>query len=242
MSSYPRGLGATKLRRAAVLTAGAFLLSGTTTGCSSDAVTDGGSAPCETASMDPALPIDTARDRVTYADHLAIVHWLSEKEFRRIPDGGDPQQGEITRSVTVRVDDVLWSRKRAPELPDEFSYFAWGWTYDGDHRTEASPWGFPRVEEGHTYVMPIARFSDPHGRHPRWSPFADSGVLPYDDGVLGEGETTACAHPAWAPVAQRAVGKGVHALADMLDHTKPDPKALPYMKLDPQTRFQHASR
>ncbi len=242
MSSYLIGSGNGKLRGAAVLITGAFLVSSAAAGCSSDpaeAGTEEDFSSCDTANMDPSLPTSTARDWVTYADHLAIVHWVSEKELETIPDDGDPEQGEIQRSVTIGVDDVLWSRPQAPALPDEITYFAWGWTYDGDERTELGPWGFPRIEEGHTYVMPIVRYTDPDGAHSRWGPFASDGTLPYDDGVLGEGETTNCAHPQWAPVAQKVIGQDAQALADVLDSTKPDPKALPYMNLDPEKRMQH---
>jgi hypothetical protein len=212
-------------------------------GCSSQHTGDTAEAYCSTANMDPAVPIDTAQDWVTYADHLVEVRVVSEADAQKDADDGEPDTGYEARTVDVQLDQVLWSRPDAPQVPANMTWEAAGWTYDGDDREKSYWWGFPRIEVGHTYVVPIAYWrtgqlsADSH-----WGPFTESGILPYDDGVLGDGEQTPCAEPDWAPVAKRVIGETSDALAAILNDARPDPRAVPYMGLGQRQRYLKAVR
>jgi hypothetical protein len=234
-------------RRAVTVAVGALAAASVVSGCwhshGDDDESQTQTALCQTANLDPSVPIDTAQDWATYADHLTVVHVVSEHEGRRDRDDGDPSTGYLGRKVTVHVDDVLWSRREAPAMPHEMTWSAAGWSFDSDHQEKAYWWGFPRLEVGHSYVLPVTDWSRPGANHRAdWEPYTTTGILPYDDGVLGDGETTPCRHPDWAPVAKQAVGKDAQALAAILERSKPDPEAVPYLDLDPRTRFERASR
>ncbi|MGI8578380.1 MAG: hypothetical protein ACR2KG_10815 [Nocardioidaceae bacterium] len=86
-----------------------------------------------------ALPSDTATDWVTYADHLVTVHVTG------VADDGPSQQelaageGLIGRTVTMQVDEKLWSRTGSPELPETLTWNESGWSFkngDVEHRQE----------------------------------------------------------------------------------------------------------
>ncbi len=197
-------------------------------------------ADCIPANLDLTAPDSTARDWVTYADHLAIVHVTAETPGAKDVDVGDPATGIQARSVTVQVNQVLWSRATAPRLPTTMTWSAAGWTYDANGREKTYWWGYPRLEVGHTYVSPITYWRYDTPEDDTWAEFTPRGVLPYDDGVLGQGETTPCANPQWAPVAEKMIGERADALADVLRQTKPDQRAVPYMDLNQSERYQRA--
>lgn len=101
------------------------------------------------------FPYQTASDIVSYADHVAIVTAVSQREA---PPSAEPETGApsdtVSRWVTFRVDDVLWSRAGAPAAPIKFTALWWGWLAK-DHQPvvmDGTPWVFV----GGHYVVPIA--------------------------------------------------------------------------------------
>jgi hypothetical protein len=101
------------------------------------------------------FPYETASDVVSYADHVAIVTAVSQREA---PPGAQPDVGAprdtISRLVTFRVDDVLWSRAGARAAPTKFTALWWGWLAKGHQQfvMDGTPWVFI----GGHYVVPIA--------------------------------------------------------------------------------------
>lgn len=142
-------------------------------------------------------PAQTATDWVTYADHVVEVTPVSEREIAPSQDEADRGEGLILRKVTLRVDKVLWSSDTAAKgAPASFEWIAHGWQFtDGsmDNRTEMAGEGEPRIEARHHYVMAIdwqAPKCDPgDGEIPgQWRGLGSESNIPYDNGVLGQGE------------------------------------------------------
>jgi hypothetical protein len=102
-----------------------------------------------------SFPYETASDVVSYADYVATVTAISEREAPPsvTPEGGAPSD-TVSRLITFRVDEVLWSRAGARTAPTRFSAAWWGWLKQG-HRpfvVDGTPWVF----KGGHYVVPIA--------------------------------------------------------------------------------------
>lgn len=142
-------------------------------------------------------PAQSATDWVTYADHVVEVTLVGEEDIPPSQDEVDRGEGLILRKVTLRVDKVLWSSDTAAkDAPASFEWIAHGWQFtDGsmDNRTEMAGEGEPRIEAGHHYVMAIdwqAPKCDPgDGEIPgQWRGLGSESSIPYDNGVLGQGE------------------------------------------------------
>ncbi|WP_405794489.1 hypothetical protein [Streptomyces sp. NBC_01506] len=143
------------------------------------------------------LPSQTAEDWVTYADHVVVASAVTEREVA--PNEAELQRGEgiIGRQVTMRVDDVLWSRAGASQKPPStWDYTAAGWQFvagdTADRRTMVLE-DRPRVESDHTYVMALVwegpRCAEGDGQVPgRWLGLGEGSEIAYDAGVLGNGE------------------------------------------------------
>ncbi|MEU9402712.1 hypothetical protein [Streptomyces sp. NPDC048242] len=142
-------------------------------------------------------PSQTATDWVTYADHVVEVTPVDERDIPPSQEEVDRGEGVILRGVTLRVDKVLWTRSGATQAaPASFDWTAYGWQFtDGDvhNRTEMAGEGQPRIETGHHYVMALEweapRCVPGDGELPgRWRGLGSESIIPYDNGVLGEGE------------------------------------------------------
>jgi hypothetical protein len=129
---------------------------------------------------------ETLADWRREADHLAAFTVLSEREL----DVGrsDEQTGGIHgRRVTLRVDDVTWSRPGAPPLPRRLTMVTAGWdVHDGRH--EPLDLGGTRLEVGRRYVAPLRFFG--RGRAGGWGPLGQSTQLELDgDTVIARQQT-----------------------------------------------------
>ncbi|MBG0853091.1 hypothetical protein I2W78_14840 [Streptomyces spinoverrucosus] len=195
-----------------------------------------------------ALPSSTATDWVSYGDQVAVVRVTAEQERR--DTGGAAEGGEeyLPRTVDLRVDERVWSRSGAPALPDSLSVTVDGWQVKGDSRVRVGTPDASRLEIGHDYVISFARFTDG-----AWAPLGSGGVLPYDDGRVGEGEfegdsVTVDAYRSALrrqlvpgseePLAYRAAGKPASAVRGILRKATPDPTAAQHFDLDPIARYQ----
>jgi hypothetical protein len=137
----------------------------------------------------------TASDWVTYADHVVVATVVSEKQLDAVRM--DDNFGVLIRSVTLEVDDVLWSRDE-PSAPmtQSLTMQAMGWSYpDGDTSdlTRNAVEDSPRLEIGHTYIVALdwvpARCDVGDDPEPAgWVYLGSDAVLPYDDGAIGKGE------------------------------------------------------
>lgn len=163
------------------------------TGCD-DAPTDAGSSVM--VGLSDRYPSDTPQDWVTYADFAAEVEVVSET--RTDPTSEDLKRGEgdLQRTVTLGVEDVLWRAPDGVAPPRELDYSALGYQFaDGDAKTLQPMIAAdrPRVEVGHRYVMAFRwqdeRCYEGDGVIPaHWNGLGAGSELPYDNGAIGVGE------------------------------------------------------
>ncbi|MCX4764432.1 hypothetical protein OG562_26425 [Streptomyces sp. NBC_01275] len=205
-----------------------------------------------------AVPSFTATDWVSYGDQVAVVRVAAEHE-RPDPESGDDtesQSGEesgsgeeyLPRTVDLRVTQHVWERSDAPALPDSLTVTVDGWEVKDGVRVRVGTPDASRLEVGHDYVISFARYSDGV-----WSPLGSGGVLPYDDGRVGQGEfegdtvTVGAYRSALErrlvsgeepPVAYRTVGKAAAGVGKVLRSAKPDPTAAAHFDLDAPARHQ----
>lgn len=125
------------------------------------------------AEMQEALPSTTAQDWVTYADHVVTV--TATSEHRGDPDAGVEESGEgvVPRFVTLRVDEVLWSRDGAPERPPSELEIIWGgWSVsEGEDERPFITADTVEISVGSSYVLPLvylALFDE----SPSWTPLS----------------------------------------------------------------------
>ncbi|MEU5873840.1 hypothetical protein AB0A73_20060 [Glycomyces sp. NPDC047369] len=191
------------------------------------------------------LPSITADDWVTYADHAIVVEAVSEAAIEPGAEELERGEGIIGRTVTLVVEDVLWSREGAPvSAPAVWSYNALGWHFaDGDTEgaVEMALYGFPRVEVGHEYVMAVrweAAVCDEDGEFTpaQWRGLGEGSEIPFDGGVLGNGESEGAVGDAAAfaaaaedlpdqGVEELLAGKGADAIVAALENAVPDAAA-----------------
>jgi hypothetical protein len=169
------------------------------------------------------FPYETASDVVSYADHVAIVTAISQREAPRNeqPEVGAPSDS-ISRLVTFRVDDVLWSRAGAPAAPKKFTALWWGWLAKGHQQfvMDGTPWVFI----GGHYVVPIAY----DGKE--FSLIQPYAVFRFDRGAVTLEEQ----HTA---LARSLDGASRNAVANVFKTAAPDPLAERYANLRPRDRL-----
>ncbi|MDX2525731.1 hypothetical protein [Streptomyces europaeiscabiei] len=139
------------------------------------------------------LPSRSATDWVTYADHVVAVTATRERETPPTQSELDRGEGLIGRAVTLRVDQVVWSRADGPrEAPTTWDRPSLGWQFtngDTDNRVKVAKAHSPRIQAGHSYVIAIVWEEDacsPNGG--QWRGLGEGSTLPYDNAKIGEGE------------------------------------------------------
>ncbi|MEO3875775.1 hypothetical protein ABGB18_43930 [Nonomuraea sp. B12E4] len=193
---------------------------------------------------DARLPSDLPADWVGYADHVAEVELLSEQEVPPSAEELRIGEGYIGRTGTLAVQRVLWSREGAAPLPASLPMNLAGWEFSGDVRRRLAGHDTPRVETGHTYLMAVSRYSE------GWGPLGPGGTLPYDNGVIGQGESQGApqtadearaATAARSTVASTMAGQPAEALVALLRTTAPDPKVAGLGGLPADKRFEQVT-
>jgi len=200
------------------------------------------------ADGDDRLPSGTAADWVTYADHVVVVKVAGEKAMQ--PTQTEIQRGEglIGRKVELQVQKVLWSSKTAAQpAPKYWEYNATGWAFTdhkADERVPVALHDRPRLETGHQYVLAIAwdgpRCSPGEAREAgRWMGLGEGSELPFDGGVIGQGEnegrpqtvavarTEAAKAGAVADLEDQLAGRSATDLITNLKSATPESKQLP---------------
>lgn len=185
---------------------------------------------------DDVLPSVTSTDWVTYADQVVVARPTSDREVPATEEENKAGEGYIGRSVTLAVDKVLWSRSGSPAVPQSLTLDAAGWVLRDGQRQEFAVHGTPRLETGHTYILALARLGDG-----TWSILGSGAALPYDGGVIGNGEFegSIVEAPSKGPgdsVGEQLAGESAQALIALLRKTVPDPAAAPYADLPPEER------
>lgn len=197
--------------------------------------------------MSLAYPMETARDWVSYGDHVAVVHVREGSERAEPLSARDRARGEahLSRTGTLVVDEVLYSREGAESLPRSFTTrFLSDYWWDGDSgRQELNYRGTSRVEPSHSYVAVLVRDEETG----RFEPVAAGGVLPYDDGVVGRGEVHGepvegvRADGGLSGMARSVNGEDARAVAETLRETTPYPAAAAHPDLSAEERFRKVS-
>lgn len=197
-------------------------------GCGSDP-----GLPDFAGSVECSVPCETVTDWVSYADHVAYVDVVSERELPFEQLEGEPDgTGYLPRDVTAEVGDVLWTRDGAPSLPAELTWGAEGWAVEDGERVPVVL-GL-RVEVGERYLAVLARFSG--GGAPAWYPVAPDALFTVGDDDVPEG--TGPDTPARSALA----GESPAEIAALLAATEPDPVAAEYFHLDPVARHEAVIR
>ncbi|MFE4057309.1 hypothetical protein ACFXP3_13605 [Streptomyces sp. NPDC059096] len=190
---------------------------------------------------DDVLPSVTGTDWVTYADQVVVVRPTAEREIPASAEETEAGEGYIGRAATLTVDQVLWTRTGAPAAPDAVDVDVAGWVFKDGQRREFAIHDTPRLENGHTYIVALARLDDGS-----WSALGSDGILPYDNAVIGNGESQGTVGQASAgrsggnteeSVESRMNGKSAQDLVDLLKKTEPDPAAAPYTNLPSDQRY-----
>lgn len=177
-----------------------------------------------------AVPVESLSDVVSYADELAVVEVVAERDLSP-PGGQNPEENYVPREVTVVVGKTLWRRPGAPAADDRFSMVAFGSVERSGERALVGVPGASRLEVGKSYLMPLARRQDGWGAYPM-STLELDGNRTADD-VGGQPPP-----PTVAPLA----GKSLDEVADIVRRVKPDPLAVKYGNLPPAERWQAADR
>ncbi|NRQ36569.1 hypothetical protein HII36_32755 [Nonomuraea sp. NN258] len=137
----------------------------------------------------------TASDWATYADHVVVVTVVGESKRSPSRTEVERREGMIGRTVSLRVDKVLWSAPDTPQpAPATLLESVPGWVFndnDGRGTRKFAIKNSSRVEVGHTYVKALEWEDDVCSDDPakgRWEGLGSGGVIPFDGGVLGVGE------------------------------------------------------
>ncbi|MFE2095252.1 hypothetical protein [Streptomyces sp. NPDC059460] len=195
------------------------------------------------------VPGETPSDWVSYSDAIVVARVQSENEVTEPPAvDGDPNEGYKGRQVGITVLQTIWVNKNLPDynahvspgvtIPSNITMQAMGQvSQDGGFRT-ASLEGAPRLEVGHTYIIPLGRFEEEG-----WAPTSATSVLPFDSGVIGRGEwegngasTLSAADFEAGSVGAAVAGRNVAVLTTLLAGTTRDPQVPAYG--DPDERLE----
>lgn len=150
------------------------------------------------------LASETAADWTTSASVVAVVTVVEEQADEPDPEELERGEGEIGRTLVLRVDEALWS-KPGQRPPDTISLRSEGWVWknhDPDQRVEFGMAERPRLEVGNQYLAALAEFpgipaaeyatcDDNLGENPTaaaWGVIGTYGAAPVADGVIGPGE------------------------------------------------------
>ncbi|MEW9555824.1 hypothetical protein [Nonomuraea sp. NPDC050783] len=206
----------------------------------SAAADDGEEADLIVAQGTPRLPHARLADWVGYADHVVVARATSETEGTPSEEEVAAGEGYIGRTVRMTVTKTVWSRKLGsgwwPAPPAGFSLDVAGWEFTGETRTQLVIEGAPRVEVGHTYIIPLA-----HEEGGTYAPLAAQAILPYDHGVIGRGEAKGVFAGEESPLQLALQSKDEAALVGSLGSARPDSLVAQYASLDPDARWAKVS-
>lgn len=181
------------------------------------------------SSTEFVMPYYTATDWVTYADRVVVVTVDGQRALETELDPED-NVGYIGRALEVTVEETVWSRPGAPDLPKPLEIGSAGWIQGGDGtRDRYADDVWPEV--GHRYVIALGYAEG------GWNDFAAGTTIAYDQGIIGGDSDDPDRYP---EIVQSVWGQPVSALAQRLEEAKPDPYAAKYMDLPIDQRYQKA--
>ena len=229
------------------ITAEMALLLCCATACTSAAIEDRGVPPVPAPSITEKSPADnvvlghgrdrtastTAEDWATYADHVVVVTVAAEAKGSRGEWEQKYGEGMVGRSVTLRVDKVIWSAPDASQpVPAVMEEPAHGWVLRKGRESRFVLEGTSRLERGHRYIVAWEWLDDPCSADSRiglWAGLGSGGVIPFDTDVLGVGEyeggivalQEARTALSGSGIRGQVVGKAPAALTDALNEATP---------------------
>ncbi|MGW7242882.1 hypothetical protein [Streptomyces sp. NPDC054804] len=132
-------------------------------------------------------PSQTARDWVSYADHVVVASPVRERE--RETNRRNYSKGSIAyamdRLVSFRTESRLWSRSSPRHaVGSEFDMVAPGWQVYRSSGTRVAQMATdaPRLQAGHTYLLAL------RWREGGWVVLGEGGAVPFDDHTGDQGE------------------------------------------------------
>lgn len=196
--------------------------------------------PASSAVRDLAFPADTLQDWVTYADRVVVVR--IDSEARREPTPEEVRLGRRSthRMVTWTRQAVLWANPARPaeDAPSTMTTYGGSWSSQRDNAHPETFGGEPALFVGHTYLAALTHTALGPGAEREW---IDLMVLPFDDGLVGDGER----FRGWQgqeELLDAVWGKTGDEVAELLRLTPIDPEARPFAGEDAAPKYQHAAR
>lgn len=181
------------------------------------------------------VPLETKQDWVTYGDVLMAFRVTSEKEIPPSKEEVDRGEGTITRQVTAQQSegDVLWTRpSRSSDQPLPVSTWTiadGGWIFHGNDRQPLTVAGREPLTVGGEYIA-IRTFARIGGDDTR--EWFSMQYLPVQDARIHFSDTSVL-----IPDLKSVQDLSVTDFIAMLNKVPPDPRAVPYMSLDPVDRY-----
>ncbi|MEU2422991.1 hypothetical protein ABZ619_18550 [Streptomyces sp. NPDC007851] len=130
-------------------------------------------------------PSQTAKDWVSYADHVVVASPTAERETNRRTYARGAVAYATDRLVSFRTDSRLWSRSSPRHaLGGAFDMVAPGWEVyrSGGTRVAATATDAPRLQVGHTYLLAL------RWHEGGWAVLGEGGAVPFDDHTGDQGE------------------------------------------------------
>ncbi|MFG2959816.1 hypothetical protein ACGF5O_39605 [Streptomyces sp. NPDC048291] len=130
-------------------------------------------------------PSQTAKDWVSYADHVVVASPTGERETNRRTYAKGPVAYAMDRLVSFRTDSRLWSRTSPRHaLGATFDMVAPGWEVYRSSGTRVAEMATdaPRLQVGHTYLLALRRHEG------GWAVLGEGGAVPFDDHTGDQGE------------------------------------------------------
>jgi hypothetical protein len=173
---------------------------------------------------------DSLHDIRSFSDALAIVRGVRQT-IPPPPGGPEGYAGFIGRTVSVRVERILWRRPHAPEPPRRFRFGDWGWWGTLENRRAIRPCRETRMVLGRRYLAPIVRHNG------TWYPFFPTRLRLRGDLVVGgvDGEEPENSHQALA-------GRSVRGAARLVAETLPYRAVALNPNGSPARRWQRVDR
>ncbi len=215
-----------RMRRVYLATAAAVLLT-LTTAVAVSLVRSSDDRPLVLGQADEVFPSGDLRDVASFADHVAIITVLSERERPMSAEEQAAGEGYAPREITLRFEKPLWSRAGAPPLPADATIDALGWSVKGSEKVPLVSGNGPRLEVGARFLSPLVLIDG------TWSPYSYTTVLPLKgDTITGIGRPRSS-----YIIGERAVGETVEDFVTSLRSTEPYPVAAANASLSARERL-----
>lgn len=193
---------------------------------STTAAPGGGRGDVKIVTSSDMFLAETLTDWVSYSTDIALVTIVGESDHEPNADVKAWGEGHVGRTVTARVDRVLWRAGGPLHAPRELAFNGQGYVVGEAGRQRAVTVGAPRLEPGEQFVMPISFQGGTFGPLSPGSPVmvvdGRAAPLPEQDGA-----------------AVRALaGKDANEIARLLEGTPGDASAAKYQHLEPYERVK----